>query len=153
MSAPSLEDRLAITDLTIAYCWAIDTGQWDRLDDIFTPDAHAELGEPAPGLAAIKARISSALGVLDDSQHIVTNHEIDVDGDRATCRCYFQAQHVRRAAAAGPNFIIAGRYEDTLVRTPGGWRIDRRILTIMWREGNVAVVRPELEATSSGAGS
>jgi len=76
---------------------------------------------------------------------MVTNHDIDVDGDTATCRCYFQAQHVRRAAVDGPNFIIAGRYEDELVRTDHGWRIHRRVLTIMWREGNVAVVRPDLE--------
>jgi hypothetical protein len=48
--------------------------------------------------------------------------------------------------------MIAGRYEDQLVRTPAGWRIHHRVLTVMWREGNLAVVRPELEATSGGSG-
>jgi hypothetical protein len=154
MTAPSIEDRIAITDLTVAYCWAIDGRRWDVLDDIFTADAYAELGEVASGREAIKVRIASALGPLDDSQHMVTNHDIDidVDGDRATCRCYFQAQHVRKAAVGGANFIIAGRYEDSLVRIAAGWRIDRRILTIMWREGNVAVVRPDLEPTIAGDG-
>jgi hypothetical protein len=152
MSAPSIDDRVAITDLTIAYCWALDGRQWDLLDGVFTADASAELGEAVSGLPAIKARVSSALGMLDDSQHMVTNHDVHVEGDRATCRCYFQAQHVRKAAVAGPNFIIAGRYEDQLVRTSAGWRIHRRVLTVMWREGNLAVVRPELEAPSGGSG-
>ena len=152
MSAASIEDRLAITDLTIAYCWALDGRRWDLLDDVFTVDALAQLGESVSGLPAIKARVSSALGMLDDSQHMVSNHEVDVDGDRATCRCYFQAQHVRTAAVGGPNFIIAGRYEDQLVRTLEGWRIRQRVLTVMWREGNVAVVRPDLEPTAGGSG-
>lgn len=152
MSAPSIADRLAIIDLTIAYCWAIDGRQWHVLDDVFTPDATAELGVSAVGLDGIKARIAAALGPLDDSQHMVSNHQVDVEGDRATCRCYFQAQHVRRAAVGGPNYIIAGRYDDELVRTEAGWRIDRRVLTIIWREGNVAVVRPDLEAGAADRG-
>jgi hypothetical protein len=152
MSAPSIEDRLAITDLTIAYCWALDGRRWELLDDVFTADAAAELGEAVSGLPAIKARVSSALGMLDDSQHMVTNHQVEVEGDRATCRCYFQAQHVRKAAIGGPNLIIAGRYEDELVRTSAGWRIHHRVLTVMWRDGNLAVVRPDLEAPAGGSG-
>jgi hypothetical protein len=144
--AVSIEDRLAIVDLTIAYCWALDTHRWDDLDDVFLADATAELGSPVlEGRDAIKARIASALSPLDDSQHMVTNHEVRYaagDTDRATCRCYLQAQHIRSSVGeGGPHFIVAGRYEDELVRTPRGWRIAFRRLVTMWTEGNVAVVR------------
>lgn len=142
----SAEDRQAIVDLTIAYCWALDGNKWDGLDEVFTPDAHAELGRSCEGREAIKARVEEALGPLDDSQHMVTNHQVSVsaDGESGTSRCYLQAQHVRHAADGGPNFIVAGRYEDDVVRTPEGWRIARRVLTMMWTEGNPKVVgRPE----------
>lgn len=141
MGAVSVEDRLAITDLTVAYCWAIDGHRWDDLERVFTPDAHAELGRSCDGIVAIKGRIEEALGPLDDSQHIVTNHEVRVEGDAGTCRCYFHAQHVRDSASGGSNFIVAGRYEDDVVRTPAGWRITRRVLTVMWTVGNSAVQR------------
>jgi len=141
----ALADRQAIIDVTIAYCWALDTKQWDALDEVFAPDATAMLASPAPlaGVGAIKERVRRALEPLDASQHIVANHQIAIDGDDATCRCYLQAQHVRHAAAeagAGANFIIAGRYEDQLQRTPAGWRITHRELVPMWREGNPAVI-------------
>lgn len=144
-SAELLADRQEIIDLTITYCWAIDTKQWDVLDDVFLPDATALLAMPAPleGIAAIRERISSALTPLDDSQHIVANHQVVIDGDQATCRCYLQAQHVRHAAAesgGGANFIIAGRYEDRMVRTENGWRIAHREIIPMWREGNPDVI-------------
>ena len=56
----------------------------------------------------------------------------------ATCT----AQHVRTAAEGTPNYIIAGRYEDEMVRTPDGWRISFRRLVVVWSDGNPDVVRP-----------
>jgi hypothetical protein len=136
------DDRTAIVDLTIAYCWALDEHDWPALHRVFLPDARAELGFPeVTGIDAIVGIVSGVLTPLDTSQHMVTNHQVRIDGDTATSRCYFHAQHVRRAAAEGPNFIVAGRYEDDLVRTADGWRIARRRLVPMWREGNPGVVR------------
>jgi hypothetical protein len=112
----SRDDRTAIVDLTIAYCWALDEHDWPALRSVFLPDARAELGFPeVTGVDAIVGIVSDVLTPLDTSQHMVTNHQVRVDGDTATSRCYFHAQHVRRAAAEGPNFIVAGRYEDDLV--------------------------------------
>ena len=136
-----LVDRQAIVDLTVAYTFALDTKSWDELDTVFTPDATAFLTEELDGREAIKARVRRALEGLDVSQHLIGNHEIAITGDRATGRCYLQAQHVRDAAPGPPNFIVAGRYDDRYVRTSDGWRIERRELTFMWTEGNPAVAR------------
>ena len=43
----------------------------------------------------------------------------------------------------GPNYIVAGRYEDRFVRTDAGWRIAHRALIVMWMDGNRAVVYPD----------
>lgn len=137
-------DEAAIVRLTHAYCWALDTGEWDALDDVFTRDATAHLGGDQRGIDEIKQRVSTALGPLDDSQHIVATHQIAIDGDRATSRCYLHAQHVRRDAVGGPHYVVAGRYEDELVRTDRGWRISDRRLVVMWTDGNLAVVRGDV---------
>jgi len=140
----TLLDDHEIRQLAFRYCRALDTKDWALLDDVFLPDATGQLGSPTilVGIEAIRDRIRTALERLDDSQHLVGNHEIAVDGDTATHRCYLQAQHVREAAAGGPNYIVAGRYEDRLVRTDVGWRIAHRTLTVMWTDGNVAVAHP-----------
>ena len=136
-------DHLAIVELTVDYCWSIDSKDWPALRRIFTTDATAELGgELFHGIDAITARIAGALDPIDVSQHLITNHQVRVDGDRATCRCYLHAQHERRNAEGGQHFVVAGRYEDELVRTPAGWRIAHRRLAVMWREGNPKVLRP-----------
>ncbi|WP_395154052.1 nuclear transport factor 2 family protein [Ilumatobacter sp.] len=138
-----LLDERAIVALALRYCKALDTKDWPALRTVFLDDATAQLGQPPmlAGVDAIVTRIREALEHLDDSQHLVGNHEVLVDGDAATHRCYLQAQHVRTAAAGGPNYIVAGRYEDRLTRTSQGWRIAHRTLTVMWTDGNVAVVR------------
>lgn len=139
-----LLDRQAIIDTAIRYTWALDSNEWDMLDDVFIPEATTNFmrAEPEEGLAAIKERVSSSLGHLDDSQHIVSNHQVVLDGDQATHRCYLHAQHIRRGVDGGDLYVVAGRYEDDVVRTADGWRIRHRDLIMMWTDGNRAVVKP-----------
>lgn len=140
----TLLDEREIHSVALRYCRALDTKEWSLLDEVFLADATAQLGSPAmlEGIEAIRARIRTALEHLDESQHLVGNHEIAVDGDTGTHRCYLQAQHIRAAAEGGPNWMVAGRYEDRLVRTEAGWRIAHRTLTVMWTDGNVGVAHP-----------
>jgi len=144
MSDAPLSDHQQIVNITHDYCWALDGRQWGDLDNVFLPNATAQLGHHScKDRDEIKAVVDRALSKLDASQHIVATHQITIDADTATSRCYLHAQHVRHAAEGGPHFIVAGTYSDTLTRTPDGWRIAHRDLTIIWREGNVRVVRPD----------
>ena len=135
----SLVDERDIVRVALRYARALDTKDWALLDEVFLPDATAELGSRTllEGIEAIRRRIRTALEALDASQHLVGNHEVDVVADTATHRCYVQAQHVRRAAPGGPNYIVAGIYEDRLMRTAAGWRIAPTDLTVgsgpVWR--------------------
>jgi hypothetical protein len=42
VDARTLSDRLEIDDLLTTYTMAIDEGDWDALDRVFTPDAHLD---------------------------------------------------------------------------------------------------------------
>jgi hypothetical protein len=134
-------DEQAIIDLAIAYTWALDTMQLDELRSIFASDATADLnGVHCDGVDAIIARINRPLSQLDATQHLIGNHQVAVDGDTATHRCYLQGQHVKRGTPGGDNFLLGGIYDDRLARTPHGWRITHRTLTATWTDGNPEVV-------------
>ena len=146
LTADQVADRLEIIELTHRYCWALDSKAWELLDDVFVPDATAELrSAPLIGRDAIRDRIRNAISKLDATQHTVSNHlvtvGIDGDDDRASSRTYLHSQHLRTGVEGGELYVIAGRYEDELVRTPDGWRIQFRRLVTVWSEGNLDVIR------------
>ena len=137
-----LEDRRAMEDVAVRYCWAIDGRDWQDLANVFTEDARVDYGflPPFSGLAKIQALVARMLGRLDRSQHMVTNHQIEARDDGLHSRCYFHAQHTRKGLEGGENFVIAGIYRDAWSSTPEGWRVQSRELEVLWTEGNAAVV-------------
>jgi hypothetical protein len=139
-----LADRQAVVDVCVNYALALDSRDWARLRECFTAEAVADYGGAInAGYDAIEATCRAALEPLDASQHLLGNHLVTLDAanrDAATSVCYFQAQHVKAGLAGGPHFVVAGRYDDGLVRTDRGWRIQHRTLTIMWTSGNPAVL-------------
>ena len=132
-------DRQAIDDQLTRYCRAIDTGDWDLLDAIFTPDAvldYTGSGGRRGGFGEMKAWLMSVLPHFAVRQHFVTNREIVIDGDTASSRCYlYNPMGVRRADGGLDLFFAGGTYHDRWQRTPGGWRIVERRLDEHWREG------------------
>ena len=138
----SLLDRQDVVDVAVRYATALDTRDWDLLRTCFVPDAVAVyegLGR-CDGYGAIEDVCRTALTPLDASQHMIGNFAVTVDGAAARMSCYLQAQHVRRTADGGPNFMMAGRYDDELVRTAEGWRISRREFSVTWTDGNPGVM-------------
>ena len=55
MDLQEISDRLEIADVLTRYTRAIDTGDWDKLDTVFTPDAEIDYTESG-GIAAGFAR-------------------------------------------------------------------------------------------------
>ena len=137
----ALQDNQEITELCYRYGLILDGRDWAGLAALFTPDASAFYLDmpPCHGYRAIEDTCRSALGSLSATQHLISNVVVRLDGDRAESSCYLQAQHVKTGTPGGDNFIIAGRYDDQLIRTPDGWRIRERRLTLSWTSGNPAV--------------
>jgi ketosteroid isomerase-like protein len=138
----ALQDRQEISEICYRYGLALDRRDWAALAALFTPDADAFYLDlpPARGYQAIEDTCRAAFAPLSATQHLISNVVVRLDGDRAEAACYLQAQHVRSGTAGGDNFIIAGRYDDKLLRTPDGWRIRERRLQSMWTDGNPAVI-------------
>lgn len=137
-----LSDRAEIRDLLMRYGWALDEHDWDALDRIFTPDAHLDYSSNPGGIAGsypeVRAWLAQVLAAFPKTQHLMSNIDVTLDGDRARARTMvWNAQGA--ATREGPLhwFYIGGRYDDELVRTLDGWRISKRIETLMWFEGSL----------------
>ena len=137
-----LADYRAISDLAVRYCSAVDRRDWDLLAEVFLPDSTVRLPQSVviTGSDEIVLRYRRGLERFDATHHMVSNHEIDVDGDSARHTCLVHAQHVRHDAPGGSNYVIGGRYTDELVRTQQGWRIAHRELVSIWTGGNPSVL-------------
>ncbi|KND33471.1 nuclear transport factor 2 family protein [Streptomyces acidiscabies] len=123
----SLEDRLAIHELIALHGHLVDDGDLHRLDELLTPDAVYDLSDfgrpPLIGIDAFR-EAALALGAANPVAHHVTNVVIVAsDADSAQVR------------SKGLGVMVDGScgsvsYDDTVVRTPGGWRISRRQMAV-----------------------
>ena len=113
----------------------------ERYLDLFTDDAIWEFPgdrrqnvEPSSvrGRAAIRAdrqerRRSGFQGPGTDTHHLVTTVAVDVDGDSAAADSYWLFVGDTTTA---PVVRSIGRYHDRLRRTPDGWRLAHRVITV-----------------------
>jgi 3-phenylpropionate/cinnamic acid dioxygenase small subunit len=118
----SLSDDLEeIRKLLARYCFAIDARDVDAWVGLFTEDGifHYSLGDPLVGEDALRQFLSL---VPDDRHHLTMNEIIEVDGDKARVRAYALV-----TKESPPVISAVGEYEDTLSRTPEGWRFSSRV--------------------------
>ena len=129
-------DRIAITDVINRYGTAIDAGDDEALAACFTPDAVVRYGggREFRGGQAVAEFVRGMTTDLVAQQHLLANHEIALDGDRATATTYLHATQIEGEEAGGGIIVTGGVYRDALVRTPAGWRIAERELRGLWRE-------------------
>ena len=139
ISPAEVADRMAILDLLHRYCRAIDTKDWDLLDQVFTPEAwidYTSSGGTKGRFAEVKEWLAVTLVRFAMTQHLVTNVEITLDGDRAASRAYFyNPMGTARAEGGLDLFFVGGYYVDRLERTPLGWRIAERLEQQAWVQG------------------
>ncbi len=126
----SVSDRLEIHDLLHRYALMVDRREWKRMDTVFAPDATIDYRTSG----GIEGPHREVLGWLDRALepwplnlHFISNIVLDLDGDRGRSTCYFHAP-MGRPGAEGMQEIITnlGYYEDDLIRTEHGWRIQHR---------------------------
>lgn len=134
----AIADRLAIDEVLNRYAHALDTHQFDLLDDVFTPDADLDYRQASPdGIRGDRATqvawLRQSLEQFPVRQHFITNRAIRLDGDTAESRSYFYNPLGSRDADGRLRMLhVAGFYNDRFARTPGGWRIVVRVTEQAW---------------------
>jgi ketosteroid isomerase-like protein len=134
-----ISDRLEIADLLTRYTRAIDTGDWDRLDEVFTPDAaidYTATGGIAGELPEVKQWLSEVLPMFPRRHHVLGQAEVHVDGDSAAVTAYFLNPMVL-PQEDGSELLweFGGYYRHALVRTADGWRSRELTEELVWKRG------------------
>jgi len=134
------DDRTEIVDLINLYALAVDTQKWDLFRRVFTPDVDAEFGSGShwKDLDSFIRDFGAFHDPFDATQHTMSNHQVVVDGDRANALTYGHWRLIRDVPG-GNMWEGAGWYDDELVRTGAGWRINKRVCRVIWWGGNNAV--------------
>jgi 3-phenylpropionate/cinnamic acid dioxygenase small subunit len=141
-SPQELADRAEISDVIVRYGWAIDTKDWELLDTCFTSDAHVDYSSNPGGKEGpypqIRSWLEKMMSAFPVTQHLMSNIDITLDGDRATVRTMVTNPQ-GAATREGPLhfFFVGGRYDDDFVRTADGWKIVKRVETTLWFQGSL----------------
>lgn len=139
-----MADREDIIEVLNLYGLAMDTRRWDLFDRIFTPDCDVDYGQTScwQNLEQFKTDFGTFHELFDATQHVMTNHLVRVDGDKAATHTYGNWRLIRYASGEPPVWDGTGYYDDQLVRTAEGWRIAKRKCSVIYWTGNSRVQTP-----------
>jgi 3-phenylpropionate/cinnamic acid dioxygenase small subunit len=134
--------ELEIRNVLASLAHLADSGEVGEYLSCFTEDAVWEMpANPAVGLevSVLTGRAELEAGVMDrraaglqgpgsNSRHVVTTVEVTLERpDVATARAYWLFYVDTQTA---PLLRSMGSYDDVYSRTPAGWRLARRTITI-----------------------
>ncbi len=140
MDLQEISDRLEIADVLTRYTRAIDTGDWDKLDTVFTPDAeidYTESGGIAAGFAEVKPWLAEMLPMFFSKRmHTLGQLDYTLRGDEADVTAYFDNPMLMDDGQGGQKVVeVGGIYHHTLVRTADGWRSRKLHEEVIWKRG------------------
>lgn len=125
-----LEDLHALQQLRAHYCQHLDSGRWDDLVELFTPEGAFVGLSTASGREGLREFFSGLQsGSLSAWWHFASNETLALDGDRATGQTWL----LQPCVVDGKSQLAAGRYIDVMVRCDDGrWRFEERKVRFFW---------------------
>jgi len=132
-----IKDRMEIRELMSRYGRAVDRLDKDLLLSVYHRDAVDDhgcyVGDPEV-FAECALSMHAETNTL--TQHIVTNHVCDLDGDTAHTETYWMYVGMNRTGE--PYSMGGGRYVDRLEKRDGRWGIVTRKCLMDWTTGGRA---------------
>ena len=132
MDMQTLGDRLEINDLLTRYAHSVDSKDWTLYRSVFTDDAFIDY-ESAGGIKgdreAVANWLEKTMAGFPMTQHLISNIDVKIDGDRASVRAMF---YNPMGMPSGKTFWCGGFYNHSLVRTADGWKSQRLIEESSW---------------------
>lgn len=125
----SCDDRLDILEVAARYCRALDRGDAEALEAVFTEDAVWESSARGQrrGRQAIVDEFRGRAGQAHTRKHWTSNPVIEGDGSEASLTLDLLVLHLD-GGDVRPG--TSGVYEDRLRREAAGWRIAYRKITV-----------------------
>lgn len=139
MELQELSDRQEIAEVLVAYTRAVDTGDWDRLDRVFTSDAtidYTASGGIAAAYPEVKSWLAEVLPAFFPARmHTLGQLDVRLEGDEAAVTAYFHNPMPVGGGDDGEQRLVefGGYYHHRMLRTPDGWRSNRLVEEIVWK--------------------
>lgn len=133
MDVQAHQDRIEIQELLYKYARSVDTNDWVAYASVFTEDAvldYSSVGFPVGSRDQITAIFSSSMGNMPWTQHLISNIQIDLDGNRANVTAMFlnPMQHPSLEDIS----VCGGYYHHKMVRTADGWKSEHLVEENRW---------------------
>ena len=126
----AIEDRHAIIDCTHRFSRGVNRRDRELLKSAFHPDAIDDHGFFVGGREDLVKWIDEVYQGVSATQHFVTNHRVEIEGDTAHGETYW---FVANVGLDGIGVILrGGRYIDRFERRDGHWAIAARVCLIEW---------------------
>ena len=133
-------DRAEIADALTRYTLAVDTGDWDLLDTVFTAEAvidYSESGGIVGAFADVKAWLAENLPAFSKrTMHTLGQIHLSPTDAGAEVTAYFHNPMVISDGRGGERVVeVGGLYHHDFIRTPAGWRSRRLREQVVWTRG------------------
>ncbi len=139
-----LLDKLAIHEVLMRYCRAIDRCDEELLCSVYHADAwdnHGTFNGPASEFVPWVMNLLRQR--YKTTTHAICNELVELVGDVAHSESYFFACHRYEREGREWDWTIAGRYVDRFERREGVWKIAHRLAVTDWdRVDHVTAKRP-----------
>ncbi len=140
-------DVIELNQLAFRYAAAVDACDVDAFLGVFAPDARLrtyqpDMAEPFAdqvGHARLASVPDTMRGMYRATMHVMTNHLVQVDGDKASGTLLCTARHLNKDPTDRSVWAVMIRYEDRYERKGGAWRITDRQIRFLWSERHEVV--------------
>jgi hypothetical protein len=133
--------QLQLRRLAEDYAAAADLADPAAFAAVFTDDGILEVKQAGYETPVVHAEGHEELGAVMAlfapfvfTMHLVCNHRVAIDGDRAAGETYCIANHVTLEEGGKQNLVQYIRYLDEYRRTDAGWRFSRRDNLVRWQQ-------------------
>lgn len=128
-----LADREAIKECLYRYCRGADRLDADLVRSAYWPDVVDEHMGFVGNCEEFIAWSFPIMGTMDQTQHMVSNVLMNIDGDFADVESYFYGfQRINGPDGTKFDVIAGGRYADRFEKRDDEWRIIQRHVITDW---------------------
>ena len=141
------KDVNELSQLAHRYAKAVDFCDVELFQSVFHPRGrlrsyHPDTEEPFADLTGHEelATVPNTMrGMYRQTIHMMTNHLVEIDGDKASGEVLCTARHLSRDAEDPASLNVIIRYIDRYERLNGVWKIADRKIRFLWSERHEVV--------------